>query len=114
LLRQISKDATHLTITATIMPDSATAPGQERQGSMSLIVQDAVVDETAFTVDEPLTAAVTMKESGTDAQHRGSRRDSASAGSDAAAAADVSQVGDIEYREPCAHDPRDVSWWRCL
>jgi hypothetical protein len=155
LLRPISKDATHLTITATVMPDSATAPGQERQGNMSLIVQDAVVDETAVTVDEPLTAAVTMKvseaswrlwhrmpiragsgnsldnvanaphydiavveqrtiESGTDAQHRRSRRDSASAGSDAAAAADVSQVGNIEYREPCAHDPRDVSWWLCM
>lgn len=61
LLRPISKDATHLTVTATITPDAAAAPGQERQGNLGVLVRDAVVRETDVTVNEPLTAPVTMK-----------------------------------------------------
>lgn len=61
LLRPISKDATHLTVTASVSPDPAAAPEQERQGNMVVIVRDAVVSDTGVTVDEPLTAPVSMK-----------------------------------------------------
>ncbi|MEA3122001.1 MAG: hypothetical protein QOH33_1562 [Paraburkholderia sp.] len=61
LLRPISKDATHLAVTASVLPDAGSAPGQERQGNLVVMVRDAVVSDSDVTISEPLTAPVNMK-----------------------------------------------------
>jgi hypothetical protein len=57
----ISKEATHLTVTAFVMPDPATGSGQERQGNLAVIVHDAVVQGPEVLMSEPLTDPVSLK-----------------------------------------------------
>jgi hypothetical protein len=57
----ISKEATHLTVTAFVMSDPATGPGRGRQGNLAIIVHDAVVQGPEVLMSEPLTDPVSLK-----------------------------------------------------